>query len=145
MPYRIEEVDGSDIDIAETIRRFNKMAPELFPPLTESHLTDGHWWFVYLDKEPVAFAGLVTFEPFSRVGYFKRCYVLPDHVGRGLQLRLMYVRETKARELGYHQIVSECAEDSHSNPNFRRAGFEQVEPEQPWGKPGSVYWRKYLA
>lgn len=142
MPYRIEEVDGEQY--ANQIHRLNSLEPKIFPSLATSHLTDGHWWFVYQDGGVVAFAGLVTFEPFPRVAYFKRCYVMPDHVGHGLQLRLMFVREVKARELGYHQIVSECSEDSHSNLNFRRADFEQVYPEQPWGKPGSIYWRKYL-
>ncbi len=142
MQYRIEEVDGEQH--ADRIHLFNSYEPKVFPSLATHHLTDGHWWFAYHDAIPVAFAGLVTFEPFSRVAYFKRCFVLPDHVGHGLQLRLMFVREVRARELGYHQIVSECSEDSHSNLNFRRAGFEQVEPEQPWGKHGSVYWRKYL-
>lgn len=143
--YIIEEIDGEEH--SNEINSFNAMAPEVFPVLKSHHHTDGHWWFAYHEEtgKPVAFAGLVTFEPFNRVAYFKRCYVLPDHVGHGLQLRLMFVREVKARELGYHQIVSECSEDSHSNPNFRRAGFEQVDPEQPWGKSGSIYWRKYLA
>lgn len=142
--YEIREVDGSDAEIATVIRRFNAMAPELFPTLSDHHLSDGYWWLAYHGDDAVAFAGLVPFEPFTGVGYFKRCYVMPDHVGRGLQLRLMFVREVKARDLGYSQIVSECSADSHSNPNFRRAGFETFEPEQPWGKPASVYWRKVL-
>lgn len=140
--YQIREVDGEQY--ADEIHRFNSLAPKTFPSLATSHLTDGHWWFVYQGEVAVAFAGLVTFEPFPRVAYFKRCLVLPDHVGHGLQLRLMYLREAKARELGYHQIVSECAESSHSNPNFRRLGFEQIFPEQPWGKPGDIYWGKFL-
>lgn len=142
--YLIEEVDGSDPDIAKTLHHFNSLAPELFPLLEEHHL-NGHWWFVYHEDidEPVAFAGLMDSQ-LHKIAYFKRCYVLPDHVGHGLQLRLMFVREVKARELGYAQIVSECAGDSHSNPNFRRAGFEMFSPEQPWGKPGDVYWRKTL-
>ncbi len=139
-----EDVDGSDPETATTLRRFNSLAPETFPPLTDRHLESGHWWFTYHGEDPVAFAGMCDMEPFHKVCYLKRCYVLPDHVGHGLQLRLMFVREVKAREIGYKQIVSECSEDSHSNLNFRRAGFEQVVPEQPWGKPGSVYWAKTL-
>ena len=144
MPYRLEEVDGSDPKTAEVIHYFNSLAPEIFPPLTDTHLSDGYWWLAYLGQEPVAFAGLVTFEPCTETAYLKRCYVLPDHCGHGLQLRLMTVREVKARELGYVRIVGECAEHSHSNLNFRRAFFERFEPEQMWGAPNSVYWRKAL-
>lgn len=142
--YEICEVDGSDPEISQIIQHFNSLAPEIFPPLSQDHLDCGCWWLAFHGKEPIAFAGLVTFTPFLDVGYFKRCYVMPDHVGHGLQLRLMFVREVKARELGYIQIISECYEHSHSNLNFRRAGFESIEPEQKWGAPNSVYWRKAL-
>lgn len=141
--YDIVEVDGSDPDIAKTLHHFNSLAPELFPELSESHLLDGYWWIVYHGDEPVAFAGLVSFE-IGNVSYFKRCYVLPDHRGRDLQIRLMAIREFKARELRYFQIVSECAATSRSNANFRRRHFEMFDPEQPWGKPGDIYWRKTL-
>jgi GNAT superfamily N-acetyltransferase len=146
MTYIIEEVDGSDPAIATELRRFNAMSPpELFPDLSDHHLESGYWWLVYNSvDEAVAFAGMVPNEPHKGEAYFKRCYVRPDDVGHGLQLRLMFVREVKARELGYKQIVSECSEHSYSNLNFRRAGFEQVFPEQPWGAPGSVYWSKTL-
>lgn len=141
--YEIHEIDGEAY--SNEINGFNAMAPEVFPPLTLHHLANGHWWFAYHQEtdKAVAFAGLVPFEV-GNVAYFKRCYVQPDHVGHGLQLRLMFVREVKARDLGYAQIVSECACDSHSNLNFRRAGFEAFEPEQPWGRAGAVYWRKTL-
>jgi GNAT superfamily N-acetyltransferase len=145
MQYIITEVDGSEPETAAEIRRWNAMSPpELFPELSDHHLESGYWWFAYRGNDPVAFAGMVDNEPHIGEVYFKRCYVLPDHVGHGLQLRLMFVREVKARELGYKQIVSECSEDSHSNFNFRRAHFERIFPEQVWGKPGSVFWRKRL-
>jgi len=144
MPYRIDEVDGSNPEISEIIHHFNALAPEIFPALEPKHLECGYWWLAYLEQEPVAFAGLVTFEPCTETAYLKRCYVLPDHIGHGLQLRLMTARELKARELGYTRVVAECAEHSHSNLNFRRAGFEIITPEQAWGAPNSVYWRKLL-
>lgn len=142
-PYRIQEVDGEEH--ADELNRFNRMDPETFPPLDERHLTDGFWWFVYLDDEPVAFAGLVAMHPFPGVGYLKRAYVLPDHRGHGLQLRLMTTRELKARELGWSLLVSECrALNGHSAANFCRAGFARVDPEQRWGAPQSIYWAKAL-
>ncbi len=146
MPYRIEEVDGSDPDVAETLRRFNAMAPEIFPPLTEHHLEDGYWWLVYHTElpDPVAFCGYVTFDPFIETAYLKRAYCMMDHVGHGIQLCTLYTRETHARAAGYTRIVTECAEDSHSNLNLRRAGYEMFEPEQKWGAPRSNYWRKAL-
>lgn len=141
-PYQIHEVDG--IEHQETIVRFNSLVPVIFPILTINHLTDGFWWIAFLDDEPVAFAGLVENVPFKGVGYFKRCHVMPDHHGHGIQFRMMMARELKARQLGWTQLVSEChASNNHSANNFRRAGFEQVWPEQPWARD-SIYWAKAL-
>lgn len=143
--YDILEVDG--VEYQDEINRFNSMAPEIFPVLKPHHFTDGHWWLVRCGDEVVAFAGIVPFAPCENIWYFKRCFVLPDHRGRGggLQLRLMAARIAKARQIGARQIISECAgSNTYSASNFRKAGFEMTEPEQRWGSPGSVYWVKNL-
>ncbi len=147
MPYRITEADTESSCAVETIHRFNSLDPETFPPLTQDHLDYGFWWFAYSEGEVVAFAGMVPNVPFDvhGVGYIKRAYVLPDHRGHGLQLRLLFTRELKARQLGWTMLVSECAgTNARSASNFQRAGYEQVFPEQPWGKPGSIYWAKQI-
>lgn len=141
--YDIFEVDG--VEYQDEINRFNSMAPEIFPVLKPHHFTDGHWWLVRCGDEVVAFAGIVPFEPCDGVWYFKRCYVLPDHHGHGLQFRLMKARELKARQIGARQIISECAgSNTYSASNFRKAGFELTEPEQKWGAANSLYWVKAL-
>ncbi len=140
--YQIHEVDG--ILNQDVIERFNSLVPATFPLLKLHHLELGYWWLAYHDEIPVAFAGMVPFDPFPSVGYFKRCYVLPNHHGHGLQYRLMMARELKARQLGWTMLVSEChASNEHSANNFRRAGFERADPEQPWARD-SVYWLKHL-
>lgn len=143
--YHIMEVDGSDRAYAEVIHRFNRMVPEVFPPLTDHHLEAGFWWVAYDAHAPVAIAGLVPFEPFPNVGYLKRAFVLPDHRGHGLQLRFMYLREAKAISLGWHLLASETAADNvASGRSFARAGYEKTSPEQPWGVQPSIYWVKRL-
>jgi GNAT superfamily N-acetyltransferase len=145
MIYSIREVDARNHLAAETIHRFNRLAPDVFPDLESRHLDNGYWWLAWLDGEPIAFAGLVLFEPFPQIGYCKRCYINPDHRGHGLQLRLLVTREIRARQLGWTHLISECsARNHHSSANFRRAGFEQCEPEQRWGVPDSIYWIKQI-
>lgn len=141
--YLICEVNGSVF--AGMIHSWNALN-SVFPPLTDHHLETGYWWFVHgVDAEPVAFAGMVMFEPFPGVGYLKRAYVNPAHRGHGLQRILLAVREAKARDLGWTQLVSECAAGNvHSARNFAAAGFLSVEPEQRWGAPGSAYWSLLL-
>jgi L-amino acid N-acyltransferase YncA len=144
--YLFREVDSIDPNVATVLHRFNSLVPQTFPPLQSRHLLRGYWWIVYLAEEPVAFAGLVPFIPFDRVGYLKRAYVMPEHRGHGIQLRLMFTREVKARRLGWTHLVSECGPgNKRSYANFIKAGFETCDPEQPWGEPGSSYFVKKLA
>ena len=42
-------------------------------------------------------------------------------------------------------LVTDVGGDNlHSQRNLERAGFSRCNPEQPWGPPGSVYFRKSL-
>jgi RimJ/RimL family protein N-acetyltransferase len=141
MPYRVEEVNGETF--SATIAEFNQLI-SVWPPLKPNHYSDGYWWITFLQDEPVAFAGLVPFEPFPNIGYCKRCLVKPDHHGHGLQFRMLAARELKAKQLGWTHLVSECLIDNlWSAANFRKAGYRQCEPEQPWAK-NSIYWVKEL-
>jgi GNAT superfamily N-acetyltransferase len=140
--YEIQEVGG--VEFSYTIDALNRLDPYI-TELQERHIVSGYWWLAYLGKDPVAFAGMVEFlPPPSKVGYFKRCLVKPGHQGHGLQRRLMTVRESKARQIGWTMLVSECLEsNSHSAANFRSFGFEQFDPEQPWAKD-SIFFKKTL-
>jgi RimJ/RimL family protein N-acetyltransferase len=140
--YTLHEVDG--VFNADVINQFNALVPE-WPPLQPRHFTDGFWWIAFLeDKEPVGFSGLVPFEPFTNIGYCKRCFVKPDHIGHGLQFRMLMARELRAKQLHWTTLVSECKNDNlWSASNFRKAGFVQCNPEQPWAKD-SIYWVKTL-
>lgn len=137
--YRIREVDATDEEVAETIRYFNRQTED-FPHITDEEFETGHWWLAYLNKEAVAFAGLMPSRQYHGVGYFKRAGVDPEHRGNGLQIRLMRVRITKARKLGYSHIVSECTETPFSANNFIKAGFKVYDPKFPWAFKNSIYW-----
>ena len=140
--YEIFEVNG--VHLSYTIDALNRLDP-YFPELEERHIVDGYWWLAYLDKEPVAFAGMVEFlPPPAKVGYFKRCLVKPGHYGRGIQYRMMQARLLKAKQLGWTMLVSECRTDNErSANNFRRAGFDEFEPEQKWAQD-SIFFKKTL-
>lgn len=142
--YKIREVDGSDDDIAEIIRHFNRQTED-FPELTDDELDGGHWWLAYRGDDPVGFAGMVHSKQYHGVGYFKRAGVDPAHRGHGLQIRLMRVRINKARKLGYSHLVSECTETVYSANNFIKAGFRIYQPSRPWAFKNSIYWIKALS
>lgn len=144
--YRINEVDATDPDEARTIRRFNDAVAD-WPPLSDDHLQRGYWWLIHTDfgfGRPIGFCGMVPFTPFLDTAYLKRCYILPEHRGNGLQIRTMSVRENKAKRLGWKQIVSECT-SVQSAGNFIKAGYSPCAPEQKWGESGSLYFSKLLS
>lgn len=137
MEILIHEVGG--IASKGLIKEFNALEPE-WPELQERHFTHGFWWIAFLEEEPVAFAGLVPFLP--KIGYLKRCFV--KRRGYGLQYRLMAAREIKAKQLGWTHLVSDCRKtNEHSANNFRKAGYDEFIPEQPW-EVDSIYWIKSL-
>lgn len=140
--YILKEVDG--VAAGEVLEYLNKQNPE-FPELKRIHLDRGYWWLVRTwNKAIVGFAGMVQMIPFENVGYMKRAYISPAHRGNGLQLKLIKLREAKAREIGWTTLVSECGvKNLASQTNFLKSGFIECEPEQPWAAD-SVYFVKRL-
>lgn len=139
--YKLVEVDGPNA--SEVLHSLNAM-DAVFTPLEEKHFDLGYWWLLKTDHGILCgFSGLAPFDPCVGVGYVKRNYVSPDHRGRGLQVKMIQACEEKAREIGWHQLVSETT-SKFSARNFQRAGFEPCDPEQKWGEPGSMYFSKIL-
>lgn len=139
--YKLVEVDGPNA--SEVLHSQNSNHPS-FPKLTDDHIETGWWYLLKTDGGILCgFCGMVSMLPFPGVGYLKRAYISPDHRGRGLQLKMIEARIEKARELGWHQLVTETT-SKYAAHNFAMAGFEQTEVEQAWGEPGSQYFVKHL-
>ena len=140
--YRTRRVDGSNDDIAETLRRlldecFGDSAPQIDPGV-------GHRWLTYYGREPVAFCGLHPSSKWLNTGYLYRVGVLPQHRGRGLQQRLIAVREAHARKLGWTHTITDTTENTPSANSLIRRGYVLYEPAKPWGFPTALYWKKVL-
>jgi GNAT superfamily N-acetyltransferase len=145
--YIITEVDAARPGHAAHINAFNSLFKKDFSPLKERHLSapNCYWWLVHEGIHLVAFAGVVPFEPFPRVGYLKRAAVLPAHRGHGLQARLIAIREERARSSTdwTHLVTETSMENVASANNFIRAGYRLAEAERPWAKE-TLFWRKAL-
>jgi GNAT superfamily N-acetyltransferase len=141
--YSIREIDGFDGGIALELEGLHAVtfpdAPKINPEL-------GHWWFVYRGRELAGFAGMCKHEDPARTGYLERAGVLRAHRGHRLQLRLIRVRERRARKNGWNSIVTDCtADNSASANNLIRAGYQVFVPKFMWSwKKKSIYWRKSL-
>jgi hypothetical protein len=138
--YRIREVDGQDDDVAETLADLHKLT--FFDSASVPDFDRGHWWLAFHEAMPVAFAGVVASTCTRNAGYFSRVGVLRRHCGNALQLRLMRAMELRARNNGWHCIVSDTTDNLPSANNFILAGYRLFRPQYPWAWPNSLYWRK---
>lgn len=147
MTYRIKRVDGTDDEIADTLRWmhdacFGNGAPQVDPD-------DDWWWITYLGSEPCAFAGLSQTISHKDMGYLKRSGVLREHRGHRLQLRLIRAREAYARRLGFISLVTDTTNNPASANTLIRAGYKLYTPQDPWAFEcnmgrHSLYWEKKL-
>lgn len=143
--YRITRVDGSNDDIADTIRElheecFGSSAPQVDPE-------DGFWWLAYAIDEGRDIAGFCGikqsfFDP--DVAYFQRVGVRMPHRGHRLQLRFTRVFEALARKEGFRQVVSDTTDNPPSANNLIACGYRIYQPVAPWAFSNTIYWFKDL-
>jgi hypothetical protein len=55
--YRIREVDGQDDNIADKLAELHRLT--FFNGACVPEFEHGHWWLVFHESVPVAFAGVV--------------------------------------------------------------------------------------
>ncbi len=140
--YRIREVDGHDDEVADVLTDLHRLT--FFDGAPVPEFDQGHWWLVYNEAVPVAFAGVVPSTRAHNAGYFCRVGVLKRHCGNALQLRLMRALESRARRVGWSSVVSDTTANLISANNFIRAGYRMYQPLYPWGYPNTLYWRKSI-
>jgi GNAT superfamily N-acetyltransferase len=140
--YRIREVDGDDDDTALTLHALHEIVlHNAAPPITPEV---GWWWLAYADDLAVAFAGFQASAREPTLGYLCRSGVVKPHRGHGLQLRLIKVRENKARKLGMTGMVTDTYDNPASSNSLIRAGYKLYRPQFPWAFKEGLYWQKDL-
>jgi GNAT superfamily N-acetyltransferase len=105
----------------------------------------GVWWVVYDGTDPVAFAGLLKSHRWSDAMYLCRSGVLESHRGKGIQKRLIRVRERHARSLNMRWLLSDTRDNFPSANSLIAEGFQLFRPTRPWGFKNALYWRKRIA
>lgn len=136
-----------------TIRRVNgatfkwllhHMQLEILPGTKPADTEVGAWWIAFDGLTPVAFAASTASRQWSDAGYMSRCGVVESHRGRGLQKRLLKVREKHARKQGMNWAVSDTRDNLPSANNLIASGYRLYAPGKPWSYRGALYWRKKL-
>lgn len=105
----------------------------------------GAWWLMHSERgDPIAFAGLRMSSRWSDCMYLCRAGVDPDWRGRGIQKRLIAVRERHAKSLGMAWLITDTTRNPASANSLMARGFRMYEPAAPWGTRYTLYWRKRL-
>lgn len=136
---RIERVDGPQN--SEELYRLQDIC---LPTDIPADVAAGVWWIAYDADEPVAFGCLCPSYQFSNCAYLARSGVIPAYRGRGLQKRLIRVRLSHAKRLGYEFAITDTTDNPASSNSLIDCGFKLYLPTSPWGLPRACYWRKRL-
>ncbi len=136
----IRRAHGAELDVVERLQKL--ILPYDKPDCTSS----GAWWLARDENgAPVAFAGIKQSVHWSDAMYLCRSGVLGRARGKGMQRRLIAVRERHARRLGKNWLISDTTDNPASANSLIGAGFRMYEPSSPWGLKAACYWRKKLA
>jgi GNAT superfamily N-acetyltransferase len=118
-----------------------------FPDDDRINPANSLWWIAWHGKQPVAYAGLRLCRDPQNLGFAFLCRVgvIPEHRGRGLQKRLIRVRENAARKLAVTELITYCVPwNCPSINSLVSCGYKFYRPGTKWGGAGSVYLRKPL-
>jgi GNAT superfamily N-acetyltransferase len=140
---RIVPVDGEDEYDAETLADLHRLTFDDGSPLPDFHV--GWWWLLMHQETAIGFAGLrSSYRWPGNSGYLWRAGVAPGHRGRGLQKRLIRVRERKARALGWEWLFTDTTQSPASSNSLIACGFKVYQPSHGYGYDQTIYWRKRL-
>ena len=138
---KIKHVDTS---VKENVELLNRLQKECLPYDKSYNVAEGNWWVAYQDDVPIGFAGVVPSARWSDVGYLCRSGVIYSHRGRGTQKRLIRVRQTFAKKIGWNWLITDTTCNPPSSNSLISCGFRLYEPSVPWGGKNTLYWRKKL-
>lgn len=112
---------------------------QCFPSDCEPDWARNDWWIAFSDSGAVGFAGgYVTAQD---TYYLSRAGVLPKARGKGLQRRMIRIRQKRARALGLAQAITyTILGNPESSNNLIRTGFRLYTPRWCWGGKQSLYW-----
>ena len=140
--FRIKRVTVMSQTTEQAIRFLQK---ECLPLDTVLSPKNGWWWMAYCDGRLAGFAAMLQSSKTPQAAYLARAGTLEAFRGRGLQKKLIRERLKFAKDLGLTQAITDTTDNVASANALIATGFRMYEPDDPWGLPNTLYWRKTLA
>jgi GNAT superfamily N-acetyltransferase len=128
----------------KTVKLLRSLQKECLPLDAPYLEATGWYWVGFWGETPVAFCVLAPSKRWGDCVYLARAGVVPEFQGRGLQKRMISIRERHARKLGYKWSVTDTAENPASANSLISRGYKIYEPSETWGLSRAIYWRKRL-
>jgi GNAT superfamily N-acetyltransferase len=117
---------------------------ELFPGDLWEYNGETACWLMYEDDEPIGFA-TADLLPEGDTVFLSRAGILPGSQGRGLQKRLIRVREKWAKAQGAGWVITYTTLQNYPTlVNLIRTGYKFYTPVDAWVGPDVHYYIKEL-
>ena len=139
--FSVRKVDGSLETQAALLHWLQLETLSGDTPLTTNV---GWWWILYQDDRPIGFCSLRRSAQWGDTGYLCRAGILVKYRGKGLQKRLIRVRERQAKRLKMNWLITDTYNNPASANSIISCGFKMFTPSKPWGADETCYWRKRL-
>lgn len=130
--------------VESTAALLHRLQRKILPMDEPAPTEKGWWWLAVKDGHPVGFANLCKSSQWGDAGYLARSGVLGSARGKGLQKRMIRVRESKARALGLRWLVTDTNCNPASANSLITCGFKMFDPTNPWADKMACYWKKEL-
>jgi len=117
---------------------------EILPADTPEDTETGHWWVAYDNGNPIGFCGMRKSSRWSDTVYLCRAGVVYKAQGKGLQKRLIRVRERQAKRMKMNWLITDTFYNPASANSLIACGFKMFIPSKPWAYKDTCYWRKRL-
>jgi GNAT superfamily N-acetyltransferase len=140
--FKIRHVNNMSHSTEQAIRFMQK---ECLPLDTVLSPKLGWWWIAYCDGRLAGFAAMLQSTKDPHSAYLARAGTLEAFRSKGLQQRLIKERVKFAKDLGLSFAVTDTTDNIPSSNALIRCGFTLFQPEDPWGLPNTLYWRKRIA
>jgi len=111
--------------------------------LTDTALTDSHWWLAFDDGAPCGFCAVTIYDDEQKTAFLSLAGVLHSARGNGLQRRMIDKRVALAKEQGCGRVISYTSLDNIiSANNLIKCGFKLYQPRWEWGVENAMYFEK---
>jgi GNAT superfamily N-acetyltransferase len=103
------------------------------------------WFLAFEGRTPIGFASVTPVHGEPGVWFLSRAGVLKGWRGRGLQKRLIRVREKYVRSRGGHTMLTYVhPQNMASANNLIAEGYRLYDPQWKWGLKSALYFYKKL-